>query len=235
MIPGLKAIIFDVDGTLAETEEHHRLAFNAAFAEAGVEWSWDRDLYARLLAVTGGKERIGHFIETTAPGARDALLPRIAALHARKTELYTQAVLTEGVTLRSGVEALIAEAEARGVRLAMATTTSRANVDALIVANLGAGAMSRFAAVVCGEDTASKKPAPDVYLEALRRLDLPADAAVAVEDSRNGVLSARAAGLRVIATPSLYCATDDLSDATTILEGPAEIAAWLGWRSSAQP
>jgi HAD superfamily hydrolase (TIGR01509 family) len=230
MISGLRAIIFDVDGTLAETEEHHRLAFNAAFAEADLGWSWDRALYAELLRVAGGKERIRHFIETTAAASeRGALIPRIAALHARKTELYTQAVLAGDIELRPGVRTLIAEAQARRFILAIATTTSRPNVEALIAATLGASAMDLFQAVVCGEDAPNKKPAPDVYIEALRRLDLPADAAVAVEDSRNGVRSARAAGLRVIATPSLYCAQDDLSDATFMAKSPAELASWLGW------
>jgi HAD superfamily hydrolase (TIGR01509 family) len=229
VIADLKAIIFDVDGTLAETEEHHRLAFNAAFAEAGLDWAWDRPLYIELLSVAGGKERIRHFIETMASPQRDALIGRIGALHARKTELYTQAVLAGAIDLRPGVRALIAEAEARNVRLAIATTTTRANVEALIETNLGVGAMGRFAAVVCAEDAPRKKPAPDVYLEALRRLDLSAAGAVAVEDSRNGVLSARAAGLQVIATPSLYCAQDDLSAATVIVKSPEMIPSWLGW------
>ena len=160
-----------------------------------------------------------------------AVIPRIAALHARKTELYTQAIRAGAIDLRPGVRALIAQAQARGVSLAIATTTSRPNVEALIEATLGAGAMDLFQAVVCGEDTLNKKPAPDVYLEALRRLDLRADAAIAVEDSSNGVLSAQAAGLQVIATPSLYCSQDDLSDATVIVLSPTEIAAWLEWPS----
>jgi HAD superfamily hydrolase (TIGR01509 family) len=223
----LDALIFDVDGTLAETEEAHRLSFNQAFAEAGLGWVWTRDDYRQLLKVTGGKERIAHFLD------RDAIVvddPKalIGRLHARKTEIYTGAVASGALAFRPGIEALMTDARRRGVALAIATTTSRPNVDALIDAVLGREARTWFAAVACGDMVVAKKPAPDVYLLALAELGLPAARAIAIEDSANGVRSARAAGLSVIATPSLYSAEDDFSEATIITE-PERIAAALGW------
>jgi HAD superfamily hydrolase (TIGR01509 family) len=233
MFEPLEALIFDVDGTLAETEEAHRESFNAAFAEAGLPWAWSRDDYRELLKVTGGKERIAHFMalppadDTLAfPMAeRDAFIRR---LHARKTELYTASVASGSVALRPGIEALMDEARRRGLKIAIATTTSRPNVDALLEAALGEGAAARFAAIACGDMVKAKKPAPDVYELALEGLALPASRAVAIEDSWNGVRSARAAGLKVIGIPSLYSAGDDFSEATLVTR-PEAIAAALGW------
>ena len=220
MFADIEALIFDVDGTLAETEEAHRLAFNDAFAEAGLDWDWTPDLYRELLKVTGGKERIGHY-RSLSPTA-------IAALHARKTVLYAARIGGGAVPLRPGIEALIAEARRRGVRLAIATTTSRPNIDALIGATLGPEGAGWFEAIACGDDVAAKKPDPEVYHLALATLGAPAAHAVAVEDSWNGVRAAKGAGLWVIATPSLYSAADDFSEADLVCDAP-DIAARLGW------
>jgi HAD superfamily hydrolase (TIGR01509 family) len=212
----LKALIFDVDGTLAETEERHRLAFNEAFAREGLDWVWDEALYAELLKVTGGKERIRAFIETLAPerlGEADALAPR---LHAHKTQIYTQAVAAGGAPLRPGMAALVAAARAKGLALAIATTTTPANVDALLTPALGRDWRAMFAIVAAGDMVAAKKPAPDVYHLALKGLALPAQAALALEDSRNGVRAAKAAGVPVVAVRSRYAARDDLDDALAI-------------------
>lgn len=196
----LAAVIFDVDGTLAETEELHRLAFNEAFAAAGLDWVWDEPLYARLLAVTGGKERIAAYIASDAPqaglGSAD-----IARLHADKTRRYTARVAAGGMALRPGVARLVGELEAAGIGLAIATTTSRPNVDALLAATWG---RNPFAVIACGDEVARKKPAPDIYRLALARLGLPAAACLAVEDTLNGLHSAADAGLRCLITTSLY-------------------------------
>jgi HAD superfamily hydrolase (TIGR01509 family) len=196
----LKAVIFDVDGTLAETEELHRAAFNAAFAAAGLGWHWDVPLYARLLEVTGGKERIAHYQEVAALDHRlDAAA--IAALHADKTRRYAALVESGGLSLRPGVRELLEAAHAAGLRLAIATTTSRPNVDALLAA---CAPLPPFDVIAAGDEVARKKPAPDIYLAALARLGLPAAACVAIEDTRNGVLSAVGAGLRCAVTVSVY-------------------------------
>ncbi|MER2606714.1 MAG: HAD-IA family hydrolase [Siculibacillus sp.] len=214
---GPKVLIFDVDGTLAETEEIHRAAFDRAFAEDGLDWRWDVDLYRALLRVTGGKERIR--ARADALGLDRAALPdeRIARLHARKTEIYGATVRAGGCVLRPGVEALIRSAHAVGRRLAVVTTTSRPNVEALLAATLGADGPALFAVTICGEDVAAKKPAPDAYLLALERLGVAAAECLAFEDSWNGLTAARAAGLATIVTPSLYTEGEDFTGAARVL------------------
>lgn len=210
----LAALIFDVDGTLAETEELHRAAFNAAFADAGLGWHWTRDIYRRLLKVTGGKERIAAWCAEIG----DPLTPGdIAVLHADKTNRYSGMMATGQIALRPGVARLRAEARTRGVALAVATTTTRANVEALTRAVWSATAAEIFEVIAAGDEVAAKKPAPDVYLMALRRLGIAADAALAFEDSRNGLLSARGAGLRTVITPSIYTLGEDFGGALMVL------------------
>ncbi|MFN3646995.1 MAG: HAD family hydrolase [Gemmobacter sp.] len=211
----VQALIFDVDGTLAETEELHRRAFNEAFAAAGLGWNWSRGDYRRLLTTTGGKERIArHVAEIGADPARFD----IPALHRTKTDRYTALVQAGAIALRPGIAALIDRAQARGLRLAIATTTSRPNVDALIAATLGQPAARVFEVLACGDDVPRKKPAPDVYLLALERLGLPASAALAFEDSRNGLRAALAAGLRCIVSPSCYTDGEDFSGAASVVD-----------------
>ena len=196
----LKALIFDVDGTLAETEEAHRSAFNEAFAAAGLPWVWDRALYARLLETTGGKERIRRYIDRD--GASPVLDDQaIGKLHAFKTDAYVRLVSEGRLVLRPGVKALLDECRAAGVRLAIATTTSRANVDALRDAALG---YQPFEVIAAGDEVATKKPAPDVYTLALERLDLAPEHCVAIEDTLNGLISGTRAGLSCVITTSVY-------------------------------
>ena len=216
----LKALVFDVDGTLAETEELHRRAFNKAFASAGLDWYWSRGRYADLLKVTGGKERIAHFLKTDSPPGADNWLDanKIASLHAAKTRCYGDLMASGAISLRPGIAALINEALAKGLRLAIATTTTRANVEALFAATLGDHMLARFDAVCCAEDAATKKPAPDIYFSALSRLGLKADRCLALEDSANGVRSAVAAGLRVVVTPALYTRDDDFTGALVVID-----------------
>jgi len=215
-----RAIIFDVDGTLAETEETHRRAFNRAFRGAGLSWSWDQDLYRELLAVTGGKERIRYFIEDYgAEGApQDGLDEFIRALHAEKTAAYTKMVSDGELELRPGVRTLITAAREQGYRLAIATTTTPANVDALLAATLGDTGQSLFEVICAGDSVPNKKPAPDVYLRTLADLKLPAGSCVAIEDSRNGLLSARAAGIETIVTPSTYTRDEDFDEAVLVID-----------------
>lgn len=210
----LRALIFDVDGTLAETEEAHRAAFNAAFAAAGLGWHWSMADYGRLLTTTGGKERMARWREETGSGPSDAA---IADLHRDKTARYAALLAGGGLQARPGVAELVAAARAAGLRLAVATTTSPGNVGALAQAIWGRAAGEVFDVIAAGDEVAAKKPAPDVYLLALERLGLTAGEALAFEDSRNGVLSARAAGLRVVATPSAYTAGEDFAGAEAVL------------------
>lgn len=207
----IKALIFDVDGTLAETEEAHRHAFNRAFGETGLDWHWDPGLYRSLLKVSGGKERLRAFAESRQYPASGAL---ILALHRRKTEIYTAQVATGAVPLRPGIARLLTEARQAGLRLAIATTTTRANVTALMA---GTGIEPGwFKTMACSDDAPVKKPHPQVYELVLSRLDLPPSQCLAIEDSANGLRAAKAAGLAAVITPSLYTAGDDLSGAKAV-------------------
>ena len=210
------ALIFDVDGTLAETEEVHRRAFNDAFAAAGLDWSWDQKLYRKLLEVTGGKERISHYAEQYRPADVERVTPMVAELHRDKTARYTALVAAGEIALRPGVARLIAEARAAGVKLAIATTTSPENVTALLVATMGPTAPGWFAVIGAGDVVPRKKPAPDIYLWVLDELGIPASAAVAFEDSINGLRSALAARIRTVVTPGLYTDGADFSGAVIV-------------------
>ncbi|WP_207458625.1 HAD-IA family hydrolase [Azospirillum sp. SYSU D00513] len=215
--PPLRAIIFDVDGTLAETEETHREAFNRTFAEFGLSWNWDRALYRRLLKVSGGKERMRAYAEQADPDRiGDGFDAMAAAMHRRKTALYTAAVESGGVPFRPGVARLIEQARAAGLTLAVATTTSEANVIALFNAVTGGEGPGWFACIACAEQAPRKKPDPQVYDLVLERLGMPAESCVALEDSTNGVRAARAAGIPVIVTESIYTQGDDFTGALAV-------------------
>lgn len=211
------ALIFDVDGTLAETEEVHRRAFNEAFKQVGLGWCWGVTIYKGLLQVTGGKERIRAFDRMRLSGSplSDAT---IADLHRIKTDCYAALIARGDCSLRPGVRELIAAALRRGQRLAIATTTSRPNVDALLSVNLGADWERGFDAVVAGDEVARKKPDPDVYIEALARLGLPPLDCFAIEDSGNGVVSASRAGIPVVVTRSAYFRDEDFSGALLAID-----------------
>ena len=202
----LAALIFDVDGTLAETEEAHREAFNRAFADTGLGWDWDRATYRHLLAVTGGKERMRAHADVTGAEIAD---DRIADLHRAKTRAYAGILAAGGLALRPGVAELVAAARAAGLPLALATTTSPDNIVALCRACWDAEPEALFDVIAAGDEVAAKKPAPDVYALALARLGLPPGSALAFEDSANGLAAARAAGLRVVVTPGLYTDHED--------------------------
>jgi beta-phosphoglucomutase-like phosphatase (HAD superfamily) len=200
----LKALIFDVDGTLADTEGAHRAAFNAAFRDAGLGWHWSAALYADLLDVSGGKERIRHYWQLVDPGAAAApgAAATIDAVHARKTRHYDRLAGRGQLTLRPGILRLVKEARVAHLPMAIATTTTPANIDALLRTPLGSDWRALFSAVCDAGTTAAKKPAPDVYYAALAALALPAEHCLAFEDSANGLVAARAAGIPTLVTPT---------------------------------
>jgi HAD superfamily hydrolase (TIGR01509 family) len=217
----LRALIFDVDGTLADTESAHRAAFNQAFAEAGRDWVWDEALYTQLLEVSGGKERILHYWQLVQPNIRAidgaAVRDTVQQLHDLKTAAYEQAVQNGAVQLRPGVLQLMESAYRDGLQLAIATTTSPVNIAALLRATLGQG-WSRYFAVIEDASTAPlKKPHPQVYRQTLKRLQLPASACLAFEDSANGLQAALGAGLQALITPNHFTAHHDFSGALRIL------------------
>lgn len=229
----LQALIFDVDGTLADTErDGHRVAFNKAFAEAGLDWEWSVERYGELLRVTGGKERIRQYLAEEQPEAlsEPGIDARIRDLHAAKTRHYLALLKTGAIPLRPGVPRLLDEAAAGGLRLAIATTTTPDNVTTLLEATLGSAGPSRFEVIAAGDIVPAKKPAADIYTHALEALNLPPAACLAVEDSENGVLSARGAGLEVVVVPNDYTRDQDFEGALAVVDGfgePAQPAAVL--------
>jgi HAD superfamily hydrolase (TIGR01509 family) len=215
----IEALIFDVDGTLADTEEAHRTAFNLAFERLGLGWQWSRSQYRELLKVTGGKERMAHFITSLelSPSESHKLVDRVPQIHAEKTKFYSAVVRDGGVPLRTGVVRMLDEAQAAGLRLAIASTTTAMNIDALLSATLGERGLERFSVIACGDQVRAKKPAPDIYQLALHHLQLHADSAIAFEDSLNGLQSAKAAGLWTVITPTYWTEDGDFSAANLLL------------------
>lgn len=213
----MRALVFDVDGTLAETEETHRQAFNETFAAHGLPWFWTTENYRRLLDVTGGKERIRHFIDTQHPPGGGDAIARIPALHADKTERYARLIDAGAAAVRPGVIRLVREARAEGLKVAIATTTSLPNVTALLVSIFGGEGPTLFEVIGAGDIVPRKKPAPDIFRWTIDRLGVAAEEALAIEDSENGIRSATGAGLHVIATPSFYSAGQDFSGSLAVV------------------
>ena len=218
----LEVLMFDVDGTLADTErDGHRVAFNLAFKDAGLDWDWSEELYGKLLAVTGGKERIRFYLDNfnTEFERPDHLDEFIAGLHKAKTAHYARMLGEGAIPLRPGVERLIAEAREAGLRLAIATTTTPLNVTALLDNTLGPEAKGWFEVIAAGDIVPAKKPAPDIYVWAMEQMGVSPDVCMAFEDSDNGVKSVVDSGVRTLmVTVNGYTREQDFSGATVILD-----------------
>ena len=222
----MKAIIFDVDGTLADTEDGHRLSFNKAFLDTGLDWSWDVAMYDKLLKVTGGKERIKYFVSNFLPGFDtpadyDGFVKK---LHAVKTLHYTTMLRAGHIPLRPGVKQLITEAHAAGITLAIATTTTPENVSALLEVALGKDWERYFSANGCGDIVPHKKPAPDIYFWVLKKLGLQASDCIALEDSENGLRSSLAAGIKTYVTINHYTRNQDFTGAAAVFDDLSDLS-----------
>jgi HAD superfamily hydrolase (TIGR01509 family) len=231
----IKAIIFDVDGTLADTEDGHRISFNKAFAECGLDWNWDVAPYGKLLKVTGGKERIKYFVSNFLPGfVKPADYEGfVKNLHAVKTRHYT-AMLREGhIPLRPGIKQLIQDAHAAGIALAIATTTTPENVSALLEVGLGKDWERYFAANGCGDIVPHKKPAPDIYYWVLDKLKLAPEDCIALEDSENGLCSSLSAGIKTFVIVNHYTRNQNFSGAAGVFDDLSDLAVF--YRMSGLP
>ncbi len=219
MADRLRALIFDCDGVLAETErDGHRVAFNETFARMGYDLEWDVALYQELVKVGGGKERMKHFFESTSwpagTGDRDAL---IKELHRIKTDCYTQMVESGRLPLRPGVARLVDEAIAAGVQLAVCSTSNEKSVHTLVERLLGPARKARFDVILAGDVVSKKKPDPEIYRLVLARLNVKPAQGVVVEDNRNGLLAAKGAGLYCIVTTNAYTQDEDFSEADLVV------------------
>ena len=237
----MPALIFDCDGVLADTErDGHRPAFNQTFAEAGLPVAWSEQEYAEKLRIGGGKERMASLLtdEFVAahglPADPEGQTALLAGWHKRKTELYKEIVRAGRLPGRPGIARVVDEALQAGWALAVASTSAEESVRAVLEHAVGADAAAFFD-VFAGDIVPAKKPDPAIYLLALERMALGSDDAIVVEDSRNGLLAAVAAGLRCVVTVSSYTADEDMSEAllvVTSLGDPGEPARVLANRTS---
>jgi HAD superfamily hydrolase (TIGR01509 family) len=227
---GRLALIFDCDGVLAETERFgHLPAFNQMFAEFDVPVTWSLDVYRQKLKIGGGKERLASILTPelsrtlgVADNDPESVLTLLRRWHGRKTEIYKELVSSGAVPAREGVLRLAQEARACGARLAVASTSTEESVRAIVQHVFGDDLGPAF--VVCAGDVVShKKPAPDIYLEALLRLDVEARCAVAFEDSGIGLQAALGAGLTTVVTVSDMTRDDDFQGASLVIDSLGEI------------
>lgn len=223
-MPQLHALIFDVDGTIAETEETgHRVAFNRAFAQAGLDWHWSSELYGQLLSVSGGKERIRFYLNHFCPNSEELksavdLTDFIANLHALKTTYFKQLLQDGQIPPRPGILRLMREAQATGIRLAIATTSAPDNAIALLETILAPDSPNWFEVIAAGDIVPQKKPAPDIYHYVVQSMALNPDDCLVIEDSQQGVEAATQAGLKTVVTINRYTRDQRFSDALLVLD-----------------
>lgn len=213
----MKALIFDCDGVLVDTErDGHRVAFNRAFAEAGIAAEWSIELYGELLKIAGGKERMKHYFEQNGwpPGKNaETLIPE---LHKRKTAIFTAMIAGGSLPLRPGISRIVDEARAAGIRLGVCTTSDPKAIDGVLDL-FGAERKAAFELVLAGDVVAKKKPSPEIYNLAKQRLGLAGRDCVVIEDSRNGLLAANGAGMPCLITTSTYTQHEDFHEAARVV------------------
>ena len=217
----IKALIFDCDGVLVDTErDGHRVGFNRAFAQMGIDADWDVPLYGKLLLVAGGKERMRAYFDeygwpesADSDEAKDAL---IRELHKLKTEITANLVTEGGLPLRPGISRIVDEAIAAGVRLGVCTTSNPKFIDAVLDL-FGPERKAKFDFVHAGDVVSRKKPDPEIYELAKQSLGLPTHECMVIEDSRNGLLAARGAGLPTLITTSTYTVDEDFTGAVKVV------------------
>jgi len=220
----LNAVLFDVDGTIAESEELHRISFNESFKEYGLAWYWDEEIYKELTLIGGGKERIKYYIERACPEmlSHKNLTDYIKALHKVKSQIYKDNLEEKGATLRPGIQRLLDELKVNKIRTALVSSTTEENLNNLFKIGLKITPENFFEVVGHGECTPNKKPSPEIYFWVLEKMKLPPEACVAIEDAPRGVDSALDAGLKVIVTPSQYTTSEDFRKGNLIISNLGE-------------
>ncbi len=219
----LTTVIFDMDGTLADTEEVHRQAFNLAFDDFNLDWHWSRKEYADLLVISGGRERIRQYaLDCTDFKMPPDLDDYVAGIHKLKTNHYARMLVEGHVTLRPGVRRLLEECRDAGIRMSIATSSQLSNVTTLLDNNLPANWPSWFEIIASCDIVEAKKPAPDVYCYVMNKMKVSAENCLALEDTRNGFLSAQAAGIPTIITTHYFTRNNDFEGAPLIVDSLGE-------------
>jgi len=215
----MKALIFDCDGVLVDTErDGHRVAFNKAFQQMGIPVEWDVDLYKQLLQVAGGKERMKYYFDQYGwPPQFEDKEKLIKDLHKLKTKLFMELIETKSLPLRPGVSRIIDEAIQANLKLAICSTSNKNAVEKIAEVLIGQERKDQFSAILAGDVVDRKKPAPDIYLMALEELKVEPEESVVVEDSRNGLLAAKAAGMHCIITTNFYTQDEDFYEADQVM------------------
>jgi HAD superfamily hydrolase (TIGR01509 family) len=224
-----RALIFDVDGTLVDTEELHRKAFNQVFLNYNLDWDWTPELYTDLLHYSGGVDRLLAYVQRSGMTASEKayLTEIVPMLHREKTQIYTELVHGTAVRARTGAARLIAEALGSDLKVALVATSAFADVRGLAQATLGEKFASALDPIVCVDHVAHKKPAPDLYRLAVNQLRIPAEACVAFEDSANGLAAAKQASLFTVVTPGRWTVSQDFQGADLMLSTLGDIDAPL--------
>ena len=220
----LSAVLFDVDGTIAETEELHRKSFNESFKEFNLDWFWDKPIYKELINIGGGKERIQHYMKRAWPEMLEYknLSKYIDSIHKVKNEIYEDYLNEETITFRPGIKRLISELKESRIRIALVSSSSKTNIENLLLKGLQFKSIDFFDLIAHGDCTKNKKPSPEIYEWALEKLKLSAQSCIAIEDSPRGLDSAVAAKIKVIVTPSELTSDENFEDADLVVSDLGE-------------
>mgnify|MGYP001422145794 FL=1 len=220
----LSAVLFDVDGTIAETEDLHRKCFNESFKEFNLDWFWDEAIYKELINIGDGKERIEHYIKRAWPEMLEYknLTKYINSIHKVKNELFEDYILESEINLRPGFKRLIKNLKANNVRIVSVSSTSEKNLITLFERGLNIDPGSTFDLIAHGDCTENKRPSPEIYEWILEKLRLPSQSCIAIEDSLRGVESARNANIEVLVTPSSYTKHENFKDAKVVVSDLGE-------------
>ena len=220
----LSAVLFDVDGTIAETEDLHRRSFNESFKEFNLDWFWDKPIYKELINIGGGKERIQHYMKRAWPEMLEYknLSKYIDSIHKVKNEIYEDYVNDEKLILRPGVKRLISEILENKIRIALVSSSSKKNIENLFLKGLDIDPFESFDLIAHGDCTKNKKPSPEIYEWTLEKLKLSAQSCIAIEDSPRGLDSAISANIKVIVTPSELTTDESFMGAELVISDLGE-------------